>query len=737
MPNEEELHSIHLNTVSCWENDNLQHLKNLKRMAQANHKFRDHIHDQRELADNPTPELQNTWLKKMKKIMNQIDNCGAADKLWVVPFTNRSFRFLDLGCCPGGFSTYILKKNKQATSVGISLDPEQGGHPYLLEESLRPRQTVIFADITRFQLGGDTSYVADPMWQAVNGQPLLLVPDMLLARDFDLVLLDAHHLRNQAVFTADLLAISQVLLALLSIKFGGTIVMKLASPDSQYTATMLFMLDMLSSSLQVHKPYAMHRTQNTFYVIARGVAGKPDRRLYLLNELLPGLKRVWENLRVGNNTVSGKSRKLLKGDLDFVIDGEQLQGYGQRLHELCSGVWELQASALETRSLNYDSPPPPSAQLGVSNETNMEEDRDQGQGPIGGSDAVGRRTSGAHRHPPPTKPLQPLPSFSHNDDYDSDDVHSVKSWNDVTSTTNPIKQQSNPNPNPNFNLNPESAAPTKAVSQDTILLNQYRCVLARYPHLTFQPMLDYEMDERKPRVTVTEMKKFKFTLERGSSIYDHLKRTVSWFWDPDSIFYFPGCLYTPLPNNQHILAFGPLSQPIPGFHSSSSTFGHNHTTSHLVRSRFTPFYGMTRELFGKRRNGIVYLGRYKMHSLMVVVPGGGDSVIGEGTRIPADISLEEIVSSALPTFPPPPPGYPTYSQLREMYRTGTLKVECVALQMVDYDENLYRALKRGQMRKVPPKPKSKLKPKLKVDKKKKRDKVGGGEGRRDREVVQG
>ncbi|KAJ3997348.1 hypothetical protein F5050DRAFT_1569492 [Lentinula boryana] len=51
-------------------------------------------------------------------------------------------------CRPGGFSTYILKKNKESTSVGVSLDPAQGGHLYLLEEPLRVRQTVIFADMT-------------------------------------------------------------------------------------------------------------------------------------------------------------------------------------------------------------------------------------------------------------------------------------------------------------------------------------------------------------------------------------------------------------------------------------------------------------------------------------------------------------------------------------------------------------------------------------------------------------
>ncbi|KAF9074322.1 hypothetical protein BDP27DRAFT_1359446 [Rhodocollybia butyracea] len=331
-----ELQSIHIDTVTGWGSDDLQYLKNLKRTAQKSNKYREYVRNQQYTADAAGPELQQVWLKKMKKIMNQIDNSGATDRLWVVPFANRPFRFLDLGCCPGGFSTYILKKNKECTSVGISLDPAQGGHPYLLEEALQARQTLIFADMTTYQLGSRQLYLTAPYI------PLLPVPEVLLARAFDLVLLDAHHLRNQSELSADLLAISQVILALLSIKFGGTIVMKLASPDTQYTATMLFMLDMLSSSLHVHKPYAMHRTQNTFYVIARGVGGKPDRRLYLQNVVIPGLQHVWEGLRL-----RGKTSRLLAGDLDFIINKEQLRGYGERLHELCSCVWELQARALE------------------------------------------------------------------------------------------------------------------------------------------------------------------------------------------------------------------------------------------------------------------------------------------------------------------------------------------------------------------------------------------------------
>ncbi|KAJ3787952.1 hypothetical protein GGU10DRAFT_385441 [Lentinula aff. detonsa] len=298
------LQSIHIDTVTGWENDDLQLLRNLKRLSYCNAlktsvtspKYRDYLRTQQDTADNAGPDLQLVWLKKMKKIMNQIDNSGAADKLWVVPFTNRSFRFLDLGCCPGGFSTYILKKNKESTSVGVSLDPAQGGHPYLLEEALRVRQTVIFADMTTFQLSDPEA--VDPTPSHAQ-PPLIPVPNILFARDFDLVLLDAHHLRNQTGSTHDLLAISQVLLALLSIKFGGTIVMKLASsPDSQYSATMAFHGWICS----------LLRFRFTSLMLC-------------INEVIPGLRRVWECLRQRNSGPRGSGKeRLVVGDLDFIVD---------------------------------------------------------------------------------------------------------------------------------------------------------------------------------------------------------------------------------------------------------------------------------------------------------------------------------------------------------------------------------------------------------------------------------
>ncbi|KAJ6542272.1 hypothetical protein B0H10DRAFT_2244686 [Mycena sp. CBHHK59/15] len=85
------------------------------------------------------------------------------------------FRFLDLGCCPGGFASYILGKNPRASSVGISLPTESGGHSCLLEEENFLRFELHWADLTQLGVGTVSSF------------PVARGP-------FDLVLIDGHPL---------------------------------------------------------------------------------------------------------------------------------------------------------------------------------------------------------------------------------------------------------------------------------------------------------------------------------------------------------------------------------------------------------------------------------------------------------------------------------------------------------------------------------------------------------------
>lgn len=242
-------------------------------------------------------------------------------------------------CCPGGFSSYILGKNSQATGLGISLPVESGGHKLLLEEHLRPRLDLRGADLTYYQLG--PTAIHDPRLQ-----PL---PFPFDARPFDLVLLDGHPLRTSTRFEprnqmANRLLVSQLIICLQAITISGTIIVKLSKPERNATAKLLYMFDMLSLSLASWKPVCMHATRDTFYIVAKGVGcGKQG---YRLQEWLYGLKMLWLNLTYGGS--GGSGRVLGAKDLDFIVSNAELRrAFGHRLQQLSQHIWQVQASSLQ------------------------------------------------------------------------------------------------------------------------------------------------------------------------------------------------------------------------------------------------------------------------------------------------------------------------------------------------------------------------------------------------------
>ncbi|KZV63924.1 hypothetical protein PENSPDRAFT_656911 [Peniophora sp. CONT] len=275
--------------------------------------------------------LQMHWFETMKKALEEIDQVF---KLTRAP---EGFTFLDVGCCPGGFSSYILNANPNARGTGLSLPVSQGGHSYLLEPNFRSRFKLIWGDINAYQLA-PPYVVSDPRLV-----PLPLTPASH-PDGFNLVLLDGHPLRREGSDVhsiGDRLLISQLIIGLTVITRGGTIVTKLSRPERTITAQLLWLFDALCKDLRTWKPVCIHAPQGTFYAIAHGV-GYGDlaaRHPQILN----GLQSLWIELRYADQ---GRGRRLREGDLDFVIPEAALElTYVDRLKQLSAHLWDVQEKA--------------------------------------------------------------------------------------------------------------------------------------------------------------------------------------------------------------------------------------------------------------------------------------------------------------------------------------------------------------------------------------------------------
>ncbi|KAG8916228.1 hypothetical protein FRC01_003288 [Tulasnella sp. 417] len=235
--------------------------------------------------------------------------------------------FLDLGCAPGGYSKCVLETNPSAVGTGVCLPVNEGGLLFMLPKYMRDRYTVHYADMTKYNLrkGERNGYPYPPPFQPAS---------------FDLVLADGQplHTREYNARIAHILILTQFIIAINAVKEGGTIFIKLSKFASFNTASALYLLNSICSSLETIKPRTVHANRGTFYAIARGV-----RR----GEVLKGCLNVLHQMR----------QDLLENALDpgsiprvyeRITTLEQLKEcYIPRLIELGTPVWEVQKEHLD------------------------------------------------------------------------------------------------------------------------------------------------------------------------------------------------------------------------------------------------------------------------------------------------------------------------------------------------------------------------------------------------------
>ncbi len=202
-----------------------------------------------------------------------------------------------------------------------------------MDENLLDRYSIMFANMAKFELGPSSDLDSLP----------------IATESFDLVVMDAHHLRNQAPMAAHKVYISQLIIGLKAVKIGGSIVLKLHHLESEYSARLLYLLDKVSWETRTFKPMTMHRERGSFYVIARGVGldgrGRPSFEWQtLLQHAVESFRAVWVNLGE-----EGSERSVVVEDLNFIITVDDLvREYTYRLGCLGRKVWEIQTRALES-----------------------------------------------------------------------------------------------------------------------------------------------------------------------------------------------------------------------------------------------------------------------------------------------------------------------------------------------------------------------------------------------------
>ncbi|KAG9048598.1 hypothetical protein FS837_012453 [Tulasnella sp. UAMH 9824] len=225
-----------------------------------------------------------------------------------------------------GYSKCIMETNPMATGTGVCLPVHDGGHLFMLPKYLRDRYTVHYADMTMYNLRNGTGkgYASPPPFRPAS---------------FDLVVADGHplHTREFNARVPHVLVVTQLIIAVNAVKEGGTIFIKLSKFASFNTASILYLLDSICSSMETVKPRTVHGNRGTFYTIVRGV-----QRGEALKRCLNVLHQMRQDFL---NSVLGSSG--IWPAYERITTIEQLKEcYIPRLIELGTPVWEVQKEHL-------------------------------------------------------------------------------------------------------------------------------------------------------------------------------------------------------------------------------------------------------------------------------------------------------------------------------------------------------------------------------------------------------
>ncbi|KAH7099192.1 hypothetical protein BKA62DRAFT_710747 [Auriculariales sp. MPI-PUGE-AT-0066] len=327
-------------------------VKRLRREEASLPMYSSHRKNQKRIARNADEDTERNWYRNMRGVLNEVDweVCNATGFAALPTSTASPFNFLDLGCCPGGFSSYILEKNPNAVGVGVSL-PE--GHRYLLPEEspdLTARHTILWLDLVRLMLSSEPAHVAQ---LGTKSRLHLSAPPSILLQpeSFGLVVLDGHPLsvqrpeenpENGVQLLGPRLLVSQLIIALTSVCTGGTLLVKLVGVQRDDVQRVICMLDALSDTLVLCKPTTMFATQDSFYVLARGIRdhGIAAGKMFTKAGILMDLRALWTQMTLGGSSRGSR--------WDFICTQQEfLQYYRARYDVLTAPVLKVLCEALK------------------------------------------------------------------------------------------------------------------------------------------------------------------------------------------------------------------------------------------------------------------------------------------------------------------------------------------------------------------------------------------------------
>ncbi|PCH37040.1 hypothetical protein WOLCODRAFT_128005 [Wolfiporia cocos MD-104 SS10] len=250
-------------------------------------------------------------------------------------FGGRVKRFLDLGCSPGGFSSWLLKNNKGVRGVGITLAAdEEGGFPFHVDPSLcaKTKYRVRYEDVIQLAMTS-VSVDKNPV-VPIRDNPSIDTDDQTAT--YDLIIAGAFftlqgHIKwwNRAQLT-----LSQLLLVVSNLAQGGSGIFVVNTKPSLVILDVVGVLRRCFTSVLAQKGGRLHAQRSSCYLVCRGFHASREDLEEITGRVRAALRllgTVSESL--GSNSVTGDSdsEPEMEDDHEALVDRQQLRWFNLRL----------------------------------------------------------------------------------------------------------------------------------------------------------------------------------------------------------------------------------------------------------------------------------------------------------------------------------------------------------------------------------------------------------------------
>ncbi|RDW66228.1 hypothetical protein BP6252_09863 [Coleophoma cylindrospora] len=293
---------------------------------------------QREKADTTSPEGEKAIFKIMMDIGEEIQafaNIYLPQAVSVRPFT-----VLDLCMAPGGYSAIALRYNALAEVYGITLPPQQGGHPVNTDVKARVKG-LKFCDLT--MIAGEFADQKIPEGHPEYKNFNRIRP--FSKHKFDLIFCDGNVLRThqrpeyrkQRELETLRLNCSQLILALQRVHTHGTLVMLLHKVDYWDSLHLIYSFSKFAD-VSLFKPCRAFKARGSFYMIAKNIRPEDPAA----QEAIRSWKEMWWRATCGE----GQDLKpaVTEHEREYVL--KVLEEFGERFIEMARPVWKIQADGL-------------------------------------------------------------------------------------------------------------------------------------------------------------------------------------------------------------------------------------------------------------------------------------------------------------------------------------------------------------------------------------------------------